>query len=282
MVKVMIDIGKRNKLIVVKDAPPGLYLDAGEKGEILLPGRYIPRGTVPGDTLDVFVYLDSENRLVATTETPLAMVGDFASLEVVGVNPSVGAFLDWGLAKDLLLPFREQLTPVYTGDRVVVYVYLDEKSQRIVATTRLHRYLNYPSPTYKPGHPVEFLIFGRTPAGYKAIVENMHRGLLYKNNLSGPLQMGQKVKGFVQAVRPDGKIDLSLDIIRHKLVAPLTEQILKALEENGGQIAYDDESSPQVIREIFGVSKKAFKQTLGALYKARRINFTKPGIELVK
>ena len=276
----MVLIGRRNTLRVLRDTPPGLYLDGGDELVILLPGRYIPPGTKPGDQLDVFVYLDSEDRLVATTETPLAMVGEFAYLQVISVNPQIGAFLDWGLAKDLLVPFREQEKPLRVGQRVVVGLVLDPHSNRIVATTRLGRHLNHQPPAYAEGQPVNLLITSQTPLGYNAIVENAHRGLLYHSNLAGPLAVGQRIKGFVRKVRTDGKIDLSLDIGGYKRVAPLTDQILSELQANGGRLAFDDASLPQAIRDKFGVSKNAFKQALGALYKKRRIRFLNPGIEL--
>jgi hypothetical protein len=274
-------IGKRNTLSVARASAPGLYLNGGELGEILLPGRYIPADLKPKDKLDVFVYRDSEDRLVATTETPLAMVGEFAYLKVLSVNRNIGAFLDWGLSKDLLLPFREQESPVRTGDWVVVHVFLDEKTSRIVASTRLNRHLSRDAPAYRDGQPVNLIIIGRTPLGYNAIVENAHRGLLYHDNLAAPLLPGQKVKGFVRAVRPNGKIDLRLDASGYKRVAPLRDQIVQALEGNGGCLAFDDDSSPDAIRQKFGVSKKAFKQALGRLYKERRILFQNPGIELL-
>lgn len=274
-------IGKHNVLPVVRESAPGLYLDGGELGEILLPGRYIPRGVSPGDNMAVFVYRDSEDRLVATTETPRATVGEFACLKVVSVHPQVGAFLDWGLAKDLLLPFREQQFPVHVGQHVVVFVLLDPKSERIVATTRLSRHVSREMPTYRNGQPVSFIVTGRTPLGYNAIVESAHRGLLYHDALAAPLLVGQKLNGYVRTVRPGGKIDLSLDASGYQRVASLTDQIVKALERNGGKLPYDDDSSPAAIRQKFGVSKKAFKQALGQLYKARRIRFQKPGIELL-
>lgn len=274
-------IGKRNSLSIVRAAPPGLYLDGGDLGEILLPGRYIPADLKPKDKLDVFVYRDSEDRLVATTETPLAMVGEFAYLKVISVNQNIGTFLDWGLAKDLLLPFREQDSPLRAGDWVIVHVRLDEKTNRILATTRLNRHLSRDTPAYRNGHAVNLLITGRTPLGYNAIVENAHRGLLYHDNLAAPLLIGQKVKGFVRAVRPDGKIDLRLDASGYKRVAALTDQIVQALESNAGHLAFDDDSSPEAIRKKFGVSKKAFKQALGKLYKRRRICFLKPGVQLL-
>lgn len=274
-------IGKRNTLSIVRASSPGLYLDGGELGEILLPGRYIPADLKPKDKLDVFIYRDSEDRLVATTETPLAMVGDFAYLKVVSINRNIGAFLDWGLAKDLLLPFREQEFPLRVGASVIVHVCLDEKTNRILATTRLNRHLSRDTPAYRDGQPVNLLILGPTPLGYNAIVENAHRGLLYHDNLAGPLFPGQKVKGFVRTVRPNGKIDLRLDASGYKRVAPLTDQIVQALQGNAGRLDFDDDTSPEAIREKFGVSKKAFKQALGKLYKARRIRFLNPGIELL-
>ena len=278
----MAQIGKRNTLGIVRESSPGLYLDGGELGEILLPGRYIPPNLGPGDLLDVFVYLDSEDRLVATTETPQVMVGEFAALKVISVNPRIGAFLDWGLPKDLLLPFREQDGHVRIGQRVVVAVYLDPKSNRLVATMRLNRHLSRNPPTYGTGQQVNLLITERTPLGYNAIIENAHRGLLYHSNLGAPLDIGQALKGFVRAISPAGKIDLSLDASGYKRVASLRDQIVEALKANGGRLTFDDSSSPESIRETFGASKKAFKQALGALYKERRIQFLNPGIELLE
>ncbi len=274
-------LGQRCTLAIVRAASPGLYLNGGELGEILLPGRYIPADLKPKDKLDVFVYRDSEDRLVATTEIPYATVGEFACLKVVSINDRAGAFLDWGLAKDLLLPFREQERPVRVGQRVVVYVYIDPKSQRIVASTRLHRHLSRELPHYRNSQPVNLLITGATQLGYQAIVENSHSGLLYRDKTTVPLQIGQRIQGFVRNVRPGGQLDLSLDASGYKRVAPLTDQIVKALEESGGRLAFDDDSSPEEIRKRFGASKKAFKQALGKLYKARRIEFSHPGIQLL-
>lgn len=277
----MAAIGKRNTLSIVRESAPGLYLNGGELGEVLLPGRYIPPNVKPGDKLDVFVYLDSEDRLVATTETPLATVGEFAHLEVVGINHRVGAFLNWGLQKDLLLPFREQEHPVRLRQKVIVAVYLDPTTHRIVASTRLSRHLSHDTPAYADGQAVNLFITSQSPLGYNAIVENAHRGLLYRDNLSAPLEIGQRIKGFVRAVRENGKIDLRLDASGYKRVQPLKVQIVQALEQNGGQLNFDDSSSPEAIRKTFGVSKGAFKQALGALYKSRRIRFQNPGIELL-
>jgi predicted RNA-binding protein (virulence factor B family) len=275
-------IGKRNKLTVLRGAPPGFYLEGGELGEILLPGRYA-KSTKPGDVVDVFIYRDSEDRLVATPETPHAMVGDFSLLKVLSVNRQVGAFLDWGLAKDLLLPFREQIGSVHPGEWIVVFVYIDPKSERIVATMRLNKHLSHQKPDYKKGQEVEVLITSRTPLGYNTIVENTHHGLLYHSNLSGPLQVGARLKVFVHTVREDGKIDLRLDASGYKAkVGSLKDQVLQAIRDNGGQLNMDLKSSPESIRDAFGVSKNAFKLALSALYKERIIIFQESGVMLVK
>lgn len=274
-------LGRRNTLAIVRASQPGLYLDGGELGEILLPGRYIPANLAPKQKLDVFVYRDSEDRLVATTEKPHAMVGEFGYMQVKSVNPQIGAFLDWGLAKDLLVPFREQEFPLRAGDWAVVYVGLDVKSNRIIASTRLNRHLNRDTPAYRDGQSVDILVTAKTPLGYNAIVNHAHLGLLYKSQLASALKIGAQLKGFVRTVRPNGKIDLSLDASGYKRVEPLTNLIVAALKMSGGKLAFDDDSSPAVIRQNFNVSKKAFKQALGKLYKSRRIAFTKPGIELL-
>ncbi len=274
-------IGRRNTLSIVRAAAPGLYLNGGELGEVLLPGRYIPPNLKPGDRLDVFVYLDSEDRLVATTETPKAQVGEFAYLKVISVNSKIGAFLDWGLAKDLLLPFREHDGPVRPGQWVTVFIFLDETSRRIVATARLQRHLGKSETTYADRQPVDLLVVNRTPLGYTAIVNHDRLGLLYHDKLANPLAVGERVKGFVRTVRPNGKLDLSLDAAGYKRVAPLREQIVAALEQNGGQLPFNDNSSPAAIREKFACSKNAFKLALGSLYKARRIRFEAPGIQLL-
>jgi uncharacterized protein len=278
----MATIGRRNSLKIIREAPPGLYLDGGELGEILLPKKYIPHDIKPKDLLNVFVYLDSEDRLVATTETPLAEVGEFAALTVVGVNRNVGAFLNWGLAKDLLLPFREQTKPPRIGQKIVVFIVLDPTSRRIVASARLNRHLSLEEPEYQPGQSVNLLIVNKTPLGYNAIIENAHRGLLYGDRTNAPLEIGQRIKGYVRSVREGGKIDLTLDPPgAYKQVPSITAQIVDALEKNGGKLNFDDSTEPEEIRATFNVSKNTFKRALSSLYKKRRIRFTNPGIELV-
>lgn len=278
----MASIGERNALRVVRESKSGLHLDGEDLGEILLPGRYIPKGTKPGDYLEVFIHHDSEDRIVATTEIPKACVGDFAALKVIGIHPSTGAFLDWGLSKDLLLPNREQVRRVQVGDTAVVYVYIDERSRRIAATTRVEKHLGTELPQLEVGQQVPILIFGETPMGYKAVVDNAHSGMVYKSDLGSPLEVGQPLKAYVRTIRPDGKIDLNLNPAGYKRIAPLGEQILEALRQaQGGWLPVNDESSPDAIRMQFGTSKKAFKQAVGTLYKQRRIRITENGIELV-
>ncbi len=278
----MATLGKRNLLSIIRESAPGLYLDAGELGEVLLPKRFIPSTLKPKEKLEVFLYRDSEDRLVATTENPLATVGEFACLKVVGLHERAGAFLDWGLSKDLLLPFREQERSVRVGQSVVVCVVLDPKSGRLVATTRLKRHVSRNPPLYRPNDQVSLLIADATPLGYPAIVDEQHFGLLFRDKITTPLQVGQRLKGFVRQVRPNGQIDLSLDAAGYGRVTSLSDAILQTLRESGGRFAFDDDSSPEAIRQRFGVSKKAFKQALGKLYKARRIQFLNPGVELIE
>jgi uncharacterized protein len=271
-------LGRRNTLPILRQAPPGYYLDGGVHGEILLPGRYIPPGAMPGGKIDVFVYRDSEDRLVATTETPLAMVGEFAFLRVISHQPAIGAFLDWGLEKDLLLPRREYAGGIHPGGRALVHVMLDERSDRIVATARLKRHLNLTPPHYTEGQAVKLIIESETPLGYKAIIDHAHTGLLYRAELAGPLAVGQMLDGFIRTVRPDGKIDLGLDPAGHRRLAPLSAQILAALKKAGGRLPLHDGSTPGEIRAALGMSKKAFKQAIGVLYRQRQILIEPRGI----
>ncbi len=277
-------IGKRNQLPFVREATPGYYLDGDLHGEILLPGRYLPRRPTVGSLIDVFVYRDSEDRLVATTEAPYAAVGEFAFLRVVSVNPRIGVFLDWGLEKDLLLPIREQTQPLQPGDWIVVRVALDERTDRIIASARLNRYLNLTPPPYAAGQAVKMLVIGESPLGYNVAVNHAHRGLLYHGDLPGPLTIGQPLDGFVRLVRPDGKLDLALDRVRvgYQRIVPVTETILEELKAaRDGWLPLHDNSPPEEIRAAFGVSKKAFKQAIGVLFKAGKIVIEKTGIRIV-
>ncbi len=275
-------LGKINILTVLKDAPPGLYLDGGDLGEILLPGDSIPSGAGPDDELQVFLYRDSEDRLVATTHDPLACVGDFAALRVKQIHPTIGAFLDWGLNKDLLLPMREQERRIHKGDIVVVFVFIDEVSQRIIATTRWRDHLSATPPNYSEGAAVSLLIAGESPLGYNAIVDNAHVGLLFRSELGSPLKVGDKCKGYVRNVRPDGKLDLGLDPEGYQRIAPLADRILTALRSKEGKLPVHEGSSPEDIRAAFQTSKKAFKQAIGNLYRQRLIEINGANIVLRK
>lgn len=274
-------IGRFNSLQVVKHTDFGLYLDGGPDGEILLPRRYVPgkESCEVGDWLNVFVYLDSEDRIIATTQKPRVQVGGFASLKVVAIN-RVGLFLDWGLPKDLFLPHSEEKRPLQVGDYAVVHVYLDPRTRRITATTRLDRYLDNTPADYQPGQVVELLVAERTDLGFKAIVNGRHWGLIHKNELFKFLRPGMQETGYIKEVRADGKISLSLQPVGRQAADQLSEQILARLREAGGQLALSDKSPPDEIARLFGVSKGNFKKALGGLYKQGLIVIHDHGIEL--
>jgi predicted RNA-binding protein (virulence factor B family) len=273
-----VSLGRRNLLPIVRQSVYGTHLDGGKLGEILLLAReYVD----PDETsLDVFVYLNSEDRLTATRATPLAMVGEFASLKVNEFHTQLGAFLDWGLSKDLLLPMREQVGHVRAGQRVVVYIKVDERSQRINATMKLHPYLNRMDSNYSVGQEVSLLIASRTDLGFNALLPSGHIGLLYHSELNTPLEIGDNVIGYIRTVREDGKIDLGLDLAGARRLPELAQRILSTLKAAGGSLPYGDDSSPQDIRDFFSMSKKAFKQALGTLYKQRLVKIEPDGISL--
>ena len=277
----MAEIGKFNTLKTVKSVDFGVYLDGGDLGEILLPGRYVPAGAKIGENVGVFLYFDSEDRLIATTETPLARVGDFAFLEVAAVN-SVGAFLKWGLPKDLFVPFSEQRPPMKTGRKYVVYIYLDNASRRLAASAKIDKHLSKEPPPFKSNQEVDLLIYGRTELGYKAIINNSHGGILYENEVYQELHPGDRITGYIRKVRDDGKIDLRLDKPGYGGVGELAEQILETLRANHGFLGLTDKSPAGEIGRLFGVSKNAFKMAVGALYKKRLITLDAFGITLVE
>ncbi len=277
----MAAIGRYNSLQVTKYTDFGLYLDGGADGEILLPKRYIPKGEEleVGDWLNVFVYLDSEDRLIATTQKPKVQVGGFASLKVAEIN-RVGLFLDWGLPKDLLLPHSEEKRPLQVGDYCVVYVYLDQRTRRITATARLDRYLDKTPARYAPGQEVDLLVVEQTDMGFKAIINNEHWGLIHNNEVFKFLRSGMRERGFIREVRADGKISLSLQPVGREAASSLSEQILAKLREAGGQLPLSDKSSPEQISSLFGVSKGNFKKAIGSLYKQGQIIIEADGIRL--
>lgn len=276
----MAEIGKTNTLLVIKRVDFGLYLDGEELGEILLPKRYEPRDDCAvGDSLEVFIYLDSEDRLIATTETPSAQVGDLACLRVVAVT-KVGAFLDWGLQKDLFVPFDEQQKRMQKGESYVVRVFIDETG-RIAASSKLGRFLDQVPHSFIGGQDVDLLIWERTELGYTAVIDRTHTGLIFASAALRTLRPGERLSGRIKLLRPDGKIDLELCTSRHETVSGIAADILDILHTKGGFVPLNDKSAPEMITATFGVSKKTFKQALGALYKKRLITIDETGIRLV-
>ena len=276
-----IRLGKYNQLEVVKEVDFGVYLDGDEDGEILLPKRYVPKGCVPGDMLNVFIYLDMDERLIATTLEPYVQVGEFACLEVAWVN-QFGAFLDWGLMKDLFVPYREQKAKMVKGGRYVVYVYIDEESYRIVASAKVDRFLSKERPEYEAGEEVDALVWQRTDLGYKVIVDNKFGGMLYHNEVFQPLSAGKRVRAYIKQVREDGKIDLSLQKAGFGKVDDFAETLLQYIEGEGGYTELNDKTDAAVIYNTFGVSKKTFKKAVGDLYKKRLVTLEEGGIRLVQ
>jgi len=276
----MVEIGKINTLEVVRETDNGLYLDGRELGEILMPKKFITEEVRNLGWADVFVYTDSEDRLVATTEKPFAMVGEFAFLKVVAAS-NFGAFLDWGLPKDLLVPFREQKAKMVEGGIYLVYLFLDLLTNRIAASAKLDKYLDNTPPEYNPGDEVQLMIAEETDLGYKAIVNNEHWGMLYKNQIYQPLSPGQKITGYVNKVRDDEKIDLLLEKPGYEKVDSISQKILDELKQNRGFMAVSDNTSPEMINSLFGISKKNFKKAIGSLYKKRLITFDSDGIRLI-
>ena len=276
-----IELGKFNILQVVKEVEFGMYLDGGEEGEILLPLRYVPENCKPGDELTVFIYLDNEERLVATTLTPLVQVGEFACLEVAWIN-QYGAFLNWGLMKDLFVPFREQKMKMQVGKQYVIHAHLDDESYRIVASAKVDRYLSKEKAPYEPGQEVSILIWQKTDLGFKAIIENRYSGLLYESEIFQPLHTGMTLKAYVKQVREDGKIDLILQKPGQGKVEDFAATLLDYIREQGGHITLHDKSPAEEIYDTFGVSKKTFKKAVGDLYKKHLVSLQENGIELAK
>ena len=274
-----IELGKFNTLKVVKEVDFGMYLDGGEEGEILLPSRYGPEGCKPGEELTVFIYLDNEERLVATTLTPLVQIGQFACLEVAWIN-QYGAFLNWGLMKDLFVPFREQKMKMQVGKRYVIHAHLDDESYRIVASAKVDRYLSKEKAPYGTGQEVSILIWQKTDLGFKAIIENRYSGLLYESEIFQPLHTGMVLKAYVKQVREDGKIDLMLQKPGQGKVEDFSTVLLDYIREQGGQIALHDKSPAEEIYDTFGVSKKTFKKAVGDLYKRHLVLLQENGIGL--
>ncbi|MBF0506015.1 MAG: GntR family transcriptional regulator [Nitrospirae bacterium] len=271
-----LEIGKFNELEIVRETPIGLYLDS-DAGEILLPRQYVPQGASAGSNVRVFVYKDSEDRLIATTLIPAAVVGEFAYLKVVAISRA-GAFLDWGIQKDLLVPYSEQSGKMEVGKKYIVRIFLDERTQRIAATAKIGKFIEEGNTGLRKGQNVSILVYRFTEYGIKVIINDRYFGMLYENEIFDKLHIGDKAEGFVNRIRPDGKIDVMLgkpaDIAEAKAV------ILKALKEHRGFLPLGDHSDPGDIREMLRMSKKTFKKAVGGLYKDEMIEIREDGIKL--
>ena len=258
----------------------GVYLDGGKEGDILMPQKYVPEGTKVGDAVQCFVYLDAEERLIATTETPLAKVGDFAYLKCTWVN-EYGAFLDWGVMKDVFCPFHEQKKKMEIGDSYIVYLHIDEESYRIVATAKIDRWLDNPNGQLKNGQKVALLVWQKTDLGFKVIIDNHYGGLVYTDQIFRYVHTGDRLEGYVQLVRPDGKVDVTLQPTGRQQTVDFAETLLQWLKDNGGHCDLGDKSDAEDIKRMFQVSKKTYKRAIGDLYKRRLIRIEETGISLV-
>ncbi|GAL34403.1 hypothetical protein JCM19240_1311 [Vibrio maritimus] len=276
----MINIGRINQLEVIKEADFGWFLDGEDYGSILLSKKHAPADIAIGDTVDVFIYFDADNQVVATTDTPIAQVGEWGLMKVEGIN-SVGAFASWGIKeKDLLIPFSEQRGRLSEGQTILVYVYTDKASGRIVGTTKFNKLLDKTPARYKRNEQVDLLIAERSDLGYKAIVNGEHWGMIFPSDVIGKLFVGKKLKGFIKQIREDGKIDLSLQKIGVAKMDDLSEKILSLLEKKGGFLPLSDKSTPEAIFAAFKTSKGTFKKSIGGLYKQGKIRIEKDGIYL--
>lgn len=275
----MLELGKFNTLKIARKVDFGVFLSSGSD-EVLLPKKYLEPDMEIGTEVEVFIYKDSEDRTIATTQKPFAQVGEFAFLKVKEVN-SFGAFMDWGLEKDLLVPFREQDKKLEAGKSYVVYVYVDKLTKRIAASAKINRYAKNEEMQLSENEEVDLLLFKQTDLGYGAIINNLHQGLIYKNEVFTNLAVGDKVKGWIKTLREDGRIDLRLQKVGFELSDDAQEIILKKLSEKNGFLALSDASEPQLISQELGMSKKTFKKAIGGLFKSKRISLEENGIKLL-
>jgi predicted RNA-binding protein (virulence factor B family) len=275
----MVAVGQYNTLQVVKEVDFGMYLD-GQPDEILLPKRYVPKDLKPGDEITVFVYHDNEGRLIATTDTPVATVGEIAMMEVADVTPH-GAFVKWGIMKDVFVPISQQNEKMRAGQKRLVRLYIDEQTGRVAGTEKIDKYLSNYDLSVQERDEVDLVVLGKTEIGYKVIINSKHLGVLHYNEVFQELEVGDKLKGFIKKIREDNKIDVSAGTRGYARVSVEEEKILTLLSNNNGYLPYNDKSDPEAIYAYFGMSKKTFKMTLGALYKKRRIDFTQTGIQLL-
>jgi predicted RNA-binding protein (virulence factor B family) len=276
----MIQIGTYNQLKVIREVDFGVYLDDGEEG-ILLPKRFVPAGTMLGSELKVFLYHDGEDRLIATTQQPKGLLGDIVKLKVVSVM-NQGAFLDWGLMKDLFVPKSKQLTGMRPGGEYLVKIYIDEQTGRMAATEKFDSFFSNDSLGVKELDQVDIIIYRKSDIGYVVIINNQHTGVLHSNEVYREISVGDHLKVFIKKIRPDKTIDVVLGNKGYQRVEDEVEKVLRLLKENNGYLPYHDKSSPEDIYSFFGMSKKAFKMTTGNLYKQRKITFTQTGIKLTE
>ena len=275
----MVQIGKINTLLI-KDIKAGVVqLDGGGLGDILLKGRYTARKFSPGEEIEAFVYLDRDQCLLATLQKPYAIVGEFAKLTVVATTEA-GAFLGWGLEDDLFVPKSEQQNNMRQGKAYVVFVFLSEKSNRITASSKLDKFLNTQSPEYAVGEEVDLIVYAKSEIGYSAVVNNLHVGMIYENEVFQRLLIGQRQKGYIKKIRADFKIDLQLQKTGYRGVDDVSQTILNTIKDSGGMVAVTDKSAPEDIYKLFGVSKKVFKKAIGALYKKKLIILDSDGVKL--
>lgn len=272
-------LGKMNRMTVSRKVDFGLYLDGGPTGDILLPTRYVPKGTKVGDELEVFIYLDQDERPIATTQKPRAMVGDFAFLNVAWTNEH-GAFLDWGLMKDVFCPFREQKKRMEKDKSYIVHIHVDEDSYRIMASAKIEKFLSKDFPEYKQNDEVKILVWQKTDLGFKVIVDNKFQGLIYDNQIFRELHTGDRLKGFVATVRPDGKLDIMMQKQGREQTLDFSERLHEYLFYHDGYCPFTDKSPAEDIYNEFHVSKKVFKRAVGDLYKQHIISLAPDGIEL--
>lgn len=273
----MIQTGLFLDLTFHHDTPQGWYLVDEMGVEVLLPNKFCPAEAIEGDIINVFIFRDSEDRLTATTTVPMIELGQFACLEVVSVT-NIGAFLDWGLEKDLFVPFKEQHRKLVEGEHAVAYLFRDEVTDRLLASTKISKWLKKTDVKLLYNTPVDLLCFEETEIGYRVIINQKHQGIIYKNEVFQPIEMGDQLKGYVRLVRENGHVDVSLTPMGHKKVGTLSETVLEAIESAGGFLALHDKSDANLIQSKLGMSKKAFKQTVGVLYKAKQITIEETGI----
>lgn len=285
-------LGDFNKLKVVKEAKRpnphafgneetfGIFLDGGREGDILMPKKYVPEGTKVGDEIVCFLYLDQDERLIATTETPIAKAGEFGYLECSWVN-EYGAFLNWGVMKDIFCPFREQKKKMEIGNKYIVHLHMDENSYRMVASAKVEHYFSQEQPRYRHGQPVEIMVWQKTDLGFKVIIDNKFPGLVYEGQIFKYITTGDKMTAYIDNVRPDGKIDVTLQPTGRKLTADFADTLLAYLHDNNGMCHLGDKSDAEDIKRTFQVSKKTFKKAVGDLYKRRLITISPEGLKLV-